>query len=146
MLHPCGLIANTLFNDIFTVTSGHTMDETGIAWASDISDKVRTAWCARLWLSCMFGLAQGKMLEESQARSCVATDLARCCGTVSVIYERQYKVLFIAIVARGVAKAVGVRRVAPNHGGCDSFETFAASRRHDFLPSLRRGYPIPQVS
>lgn len=41
VLHPCGLIANTLFNDIFTVTSGQDMDETGIAWKSDVADKVR---------------------------------------------------------------------------------------------------------
>eukprot|EP00904_Undaria_pinnatifida_P002098 jgi/Undpi1/1188/HiC_scaffold_10.g04650.m1 len=39
VLHPCGLIANTLFNDIFTVTSNHVMDETDIAWDSDVADK-----------------------------------------------------------------------------------------------------------
>lgn len=41
VLHPCGLIANTLFNDIITVESGQTLDETDIAWSSDVSDKVR---------------------------------------------------------------------------------------------------------
>lgn len=35
ILHPCGLIANSYFNDTFTVTSGEVMDETGIAWSSD---------------------------------------------------------------------------------------------------------------
>ena len=43
-LNPCGLIANTLFNDVFTLTSGVSSDtgqqlvmqETGIAWASDV--------------------------------------------------------------------------------------------------------------
>ncbi|CAM9470346.1 unnamed protein product, partial [Laminaria digitata] len=39
VLHPCGLIANTLFNDIFTVSSDHEMDETNIAWDSDVADK-----------------------------------------------------------------------------------------------------------
>lgn len=40
VLHPCGVIANSLFNDIFTVTSNHTMDETNIAWDTDVEDKV----------------------------------------------------------------------------------------------------------
>ncbi|KAL7555788.1 hypothetical protein ACA910_007198 [Epithemia clementina (nom. ined.)] len=42
-LNPCGLIANTFFNDIFVLTSGVdannvplTMLETGIAWQSDL--------------------------------------------------------------------------------------------------------------
>lgn len=41
VLHPCGLIANTLFNDIIKLTSGATMDESGIAWESDLDYKVR---------------------------------------------------------------------------------------------------------
>ena len=45
VLHPCGLIANTLFNDIFTVTSGQTMLETDIAWDSDVADKVCKRAC-----------------------------------------------------------------------------------------------------
>lgn len=40
LLHPCGLIANTLFNDVFTVSSGQIMDETDITWDSDESKKV----------------------------------------------------------------------------------------------------------
>lgn len=40
VLHPCGLIANTLFNDVITVSSGQNMSETSIAWASDIAEKV----------------------------------------------------------------------------------------------------------
>lgn len=42
-LHPCGLIANTLFNDVITLESGGEMEETGIAWKSDIDSKVRNA-------------------------------------------------------------------------------------------------------
>lgn len=48
-INPCGLIANTLFNDIITLTSAtdhntgtttnHTMIEDGIAWQSDIDYK-----------------------------------------------------------------------------------------------------------
>ena len=45
-LNPCGLIANTFFNDIFRVTSGNDADgnplnliEKGIAWASDLEYK-----------------------------------------------------------------------------------------------------------
>mmetsp|Transcript_833 Transcript_833/g.1219 ORF Transcript_833/g.1219 Transcript_833/m.1219 type:complete len:341 (-) Transcript_833:54-1076(-) len=34
-LSPCGLIANTMFNDVISITSGATMDETGIAWKTD---------------------------------------------------------------------------------------------------------------
>lgn len=41
ILHPCGLVANTFFNDVIELTSGATMDETGIAWESDIKSKVR---------------------------------------------------------------------------------------------------------
>lgn len=40
VLHPCGLVANTLFNDIIQLTSGTVMNENGIAWKSDIEDKV----------------------------------------------------------------------------------------------------------
>lgn len=43
VLHPCGLIANTLFNDVYDVTSGQVMDETDIAWDSDVADKVSLA-------------------------------------------------------------------------------------------------------
>lgn len=40
MLVPCGLIANSLFNDTFTLTTPeYTMNETGIAWKSDLSAK-----------------------------------------------------------------------------------------------------------
>ncbi|CAM9386890.1 unnamed protein product, partial [Phaeothamnion confervicola] len=36
LLSPCGLIANTLFNDVIALDSDdYTMDETGIAWESD---------------------------------------------------------------------------------------------------------------
>jgi hypothetical protein len=43
-LNPCGLIANTMFNDVIKLTSGISSDgnvsllmqETGIAWASDV--------------------------------------------------------------------------------------------------------------
>ncbi|CAM9147785.1 unnamed protein product [Phaeothamnion confervicola] len=37
-LNPCGLIANSLFNDTFSLTN-HVMVETGIAWESDQSDR-----------------------------------------------------------------------------------------------------------
>lgn len=39
ILSPCGLIAQSFFNDVITVTSGETLDETGIAWKSDLDDK-----------------------------------------------------------------------------------------------------------
>jgi hypothetical protein len=50
-INPCGLIANTLFNDVFTLESvvgpdgvpieGAVMNETGIAWKSDLEWKYR---------------------------------------------------------------------------------------------------------
>lgn len=50
-INPCGLIANTLFNDVFTLESvvgpdgvpieGAVMNETGIAWQSDLKWKYR---------------------------------------------------------------------------------------------------------
>ncbi|CAM9332748.1 unnamed protein product [Discosporangium mesarthrocarpum] len=45
VLNPCGLIANTLFNDIISITSNQTMDETGIAWGSDVTGKVCVCVC-----------------------------------------------------------------------------------------------------
>ncbi len=43
LLHPCGLIANSLFNDTFVLAgpSGFAMDETGIAWATDKASKYK---------------------------------------------------------------------------------------------------------
>jgi len=50
-INPCGMIANTLFNDVFTLESvvgpdgepieGAVMNETGIAWKSDLKWKYR---------------------------------------------------------------------------------------------------------
>ncbi len=42
VLHPCGLIANSLFNDTYVITTpGLVMDETGIAWSTDVSTKFK---------------------------------------------------------------------------------------------------------
>lgn len=49
VLHPCGVIANSLFNDIYTVTSDHVMDESDIAWATDVKDKVRARFSSNNW-------------------------------------------------------------------------------------------------
>ena len=41
-LNPCGLIANSLFNDVITSeTATHPMTETGIAWDSDVEEKFK---------------------------------------------------------------------------------------------------------
>jgi len=47
-LNPCGYIANTLFNDVITLTSGNSADDTplvmiedGIAWKSDLKYKFK---------------------------------------------------------------------------------------------------------
>ena len=42
-LVPCGLIANSLFNDTFKLQQPFTMNETGIAWKSDLSAKFNNA-------------------------------------------------------------------------------------------------------
>lgn len=40
VLHPCGLIAHSYFNDVIDLTTtGFDMDETGIAWKSDVEKK-----------------------------------------------------------------------------------------------------------
>lgn len=41
VLHPCGLIANSFFNDTFTLQGGRTMYEDDIAWESDREDKFK---------------------------------------------------------------------------------------------------------
>lgn len=45
LLNPCGLIANSLFNDVITLADddgvGLVVDETGIAWDSDVEDKFK---------------------------------------------------------------------------------------------------------
>jgi len=40
VLHPCGLVASSFFNDSYTF-SGYTPDETGIAWKSDVEKKFK---------------------------------------------------------------------------------------------------------
>lgn len=47
-LNPCGLIANTMFNDVITLTSGNSSDgkqlamlENGISWQSDLEFKFK---------------------------------------------------------------------------------------------------------
>jgi hypothetical protein len=52
ILHPCGLVANSYFNDTFTiVNNGYTLNEQGISWESDrktkfkpISEAVQTTY------------------------------------------------------------------------------------------------------
>ena len=42
--YPCGLVANSLFNDSFSLSSNTSnvfIDETGIAWSSDINNKFK---------------------------------------------------------------------------------------------------------
>ncbi len=42
-LNPCGLIANTFFNDVIVLKSPSSifMNETGIAWKTDVEDKFK---------------------------------------------------------------------------------------------------------
>jgi len=43
ILHPCGLVANSFFNDTFNIFSPNTftLNEVGIAWASDLKTKFK---------------------------------------------------------------------------------------------------------
>jgi len=43
LLYPCGLIANSMFNDKFSLALPQTMDEKGIAWESDFKKFVNPA-------------------------------------------------------------------------------------------------------
>jgi len=63
-LNPCGLIANTLFNDIFRLTGGNSADgealkmlENGVAWQSDLELK--------------FKQPEGYKEEECDCNNCV---------------------------------------------------------------------------
>jgi len=69
-LNPCGLIANSLFNDIFTVSSpGIEMSETGISWESDRLHKFKQP----------AGFSYVKV--GSTANNCTTTNFASCTCT-----------------------------------------------------------------
>lgn len=68
LLYPCGLIANSLFNDQFTLFSsppGKTMDETNIAWASDFKK--------------FNNPESSKVVQASSAASCASVGLPSDC-------------------------------------------------------------------
>mmetsp|Transcript_61908 Transcript_61908/g.170451 ORF Transcript_61908/g.170451 Transcript_61908/m.170451 type:complete len:408 (+) Transcript_61908:304-1527(+) len=92
ILNPCGLIANTLFNDKITLattsgTSGHPkLDTTGIAWPSDKSDKFAqpVSYCKKAdsgSYSCGDGVKTGTDYEFAKASSTESV-VGGCLGSV----------------------------------------------------------------
>lgn len=82
LLYPCGLIANSMFNDKIKVAPPHTMDEKGIAWESDFKK---------------FKNPQGSKSVQvtsgvvADAATCIANNLPSDCrlydaGTVPYLY------------------------------------------------------------
>ena len=82
LLYPCGLIANSMFNDKIKVAPPHTMDEKGIAWESDFKK---------------FENPQGSKSVQvtsgvvADAATCIANNLPSDCrlydaGTVPYLY------------------------------------------------------------
>jgi hypothetical protein len=41
VLNPCGLVANSVFNDTFSLPSAYRIDESNIAWDTDVSRKFK---------------------------------------------------------------------------------------------------------
>merc|ERR1719329_65690 len=71
-LNPCGLVANTFFNDKFTLVSGKDdqgddliMIEEGIAWQSDVEHN--------------FKMPNGFLMNECTMDHCLNTSTPNCC-------------------------------------------------------------------
>lgn len=81
LLYPCGLIANSMFNDKISIAAPLTMDETGIAWESDFKKFVNPETSKSVKVAA--GVA-------ADAATCVANGLPANCalygGPVPYLY------------------------------------------------------------
>ena len=48
MANPCGMIAYSVFNDSFSLGSSVTIEDTGIAWPSDLN-KYKMTDPSKMW-------------------------------------------------------------------------------------------------
>jgi len=77
-LNPCGLIANSYFNDVFRLAD-YTMNETGIAWATDVEYRYDQpeGFCYTEWDATDFGtLAECLDELENSNAGCSTLDLS----------------------------------------------------------------------
>jgi len=72
LLNPCGLIANSFFTDLFSLSSsgGHTMSETGIAWPSDKNKFFQPAGFKSASVSCSTAVSSAACTAAGLPTNC----------------------------------------------------------------------------
>lgn len=80
LLSPCGLIANSLFDDVISLTStSYSLDENGISWTSDIENKFKNP--TSIDQTCKSNCTQAKCDAAVMAGTAAAEDYRNTCCT-----------------------------------------------------------------